>query len=331
MIRLPDLLPMRPHLREMVWGGRRLHELYRKRLPADRPIGESFELSGYPGRESVVASGPLEGRDLGALLAEYREELVGRRVWSDAEGRFPLLVKLLDARQDLSIQVHPDDRHAREQGLPDRGKTEAWFVLHAEGGRVACGLRPGVDRERFEAGIRQGRVMELVQFHPVQAGDVVFLPAGVVHALCSGVVVYEVQQSSDLTFRVHDYGRLGLDGRPRELHLDQALAVIDFAGEAVAPRSWREYPGAARGEAVLVECPYFRLVFHAPGAEGRGHAAQESFQGVTVVDGQARLSAGREECRVRAGDTVLIPASRGFGVEPAASGSCTYLVATASA
>jgi mannose-6-phosphate isomerase len=325
---------MRPYFREMVWGGRRLAELYGKDLPPGQAIGESFELSAYPGRESVVASGPLAGRDLRNLVEEYGEELVGRQVKERYGGRFPLLIKLLDAQQDLSVQVHPDDAYTRRKKLADDGKMEAWFVLHAEDGRVAYGLQPGVDPPAFAAALEAGRVEEVIRFYPVQAGDVVFVPPGIVHALCRGVVLYEVQQSSDLTFRIYDYGRLGLDGRPRLLHLEVAMEVIDFGADPGQPVSWRHRCGAESDRAVLVECEHFRLNLYQRSQGVIRHGAGDSFLGLTLVAGEAVVSGSRRHGRdgdgvaLRSGDTALIPARREFKLVPRSETGCTYLIAS---
>jgi len=319
---------MHPYFREMVWGGRRLQEVYDKPLPAGRPIGESFELSAYPGRESVVAAGPLAGWNLSSLVRQYGEQLLGRQMWQRCGDRFPLLIKLLDAQQDLSIQVHPDDAYALGEGLEDRGKMEAWFVLDSAGGRVAHGLRPGVGREAFAEAIRAGRVEETVRFHPVKPGDVLFMPPGTVHALCSGVMIYEVQQSSDLTFRISDYGRLGLDGKPRKLHLREALAVIDFGAQSPGPVFWRDLPAAREDSASLVECEHFRLHLYRPGKNRLEHEAGDYFRALTLVEGAATVSGGAPDSfTLRSGETALIPALREFCVEPESGADCTYLIA----
>ncbi|MEW6750178.1 MAG: type I phosphomannose isomerase catalytic subunit [Candidatus Latescibacterota bacterium] len=327
---LPDVLPMRPYFRPMVWGGRRLAELYGKDLPAGELIGESFEVSAYPQRESRVAAGPLAAWDLRTLTAAHGEALVGRRAWLTCGGRFPLLVKLLDAQEDLSVQVHPGDEYARASGLPDSGKAEAWFVLHSQGGRVAHGLQPGVGKDELKAAVREGRVENVVRFHAVQAGDVLFSPPGTVHALCRGVVIYEVQQSSDLTFRIHDYGRLGLDGRPRPLHLEQALEVIDFAAATSGPVPRRDLAAAGDGPVRLVECEHFRLHFlrQAPSSVAL-LAASPSFASLTVVEGRASLRGEGAGHVLRAGETALIPSAREVQVAADPGGPCAYLVATA--
>jgi mannose-6-phosphate isomerase len=197
---LPDLIPLQPYLREMVWGGRRLEGLFGKRLPPVSPIGEAWEVSGYPDQESTVASGPLAGRGLGELLHQFGADLVGDEAWGRFGETFPLLIKLIDAHVDLSIQVHPDDDYARREGLGQFGKSEAWVVLYSEGGQTALGLKEGIDRQEFNKALDAGRALDVVQFQDVTPGDVIFVPPGTVHAANAGIVIYEVQQPSDLTF-----------------------------------------------------------------------------------------------------------------------------------
>jgi len=308
VLNLPDALPMRPYYRESVWGGTRLAELYHKPLPPGRPIGESFEVSALPGWDSLVASGPLEGRTLGSLVGEFGDELLGQLVGERYGGDFPLLIKLIDAQDDLSIQVHPDDDYARRNQLGRFGKMEAWYVLHSDGGRVALGLKEGVGPRELRRAIEQGGVEEAVDFHPVASGDVVCLPPGTVHALCRGVVVYEVQQSSDLTFRLYDYDRPGLDGQRRELHVEPALEVIDFEA---GPQRPQPSAAAESGGVSLVEADHFQLSLHASHSSVT-HATGETFAAITVVRGQARLTGpgGGPDCVLGAGDTALLPAGR---------------------
>lgn len=315
-MKLPDVLPLRPYLREMVWGGRRLQELYGKALPEGKNIGESFEVSAYPGRESAVREGPLEGWPLSRVVAAFGEELTG----GQGGGEFPLLVKLLDAQEDLSIQVHPGDVYARAQNLGRWGKEEVWFVLHSEGGRIAHGLREGVGRKELAEAIGAGRVEEVVQFFAVRPGDLIVSPPGTVHTLCRGVVVYEVQQSSDLTFRLYDYNRPGLDGKPRELHVAQALEVIDFETRLPAPVPWQRLGGEA-----LVEGAHFSLRHCGPLRARAAHPAGSSCQALTLVAGAARVRGREEEGELRAGETALVPAGREFAMVPAPQ--CEYLIA----
>ena len=309
MDKLPDVIPLTPYYRKMVWGGRRLAALYDKALPDDALIGESFEVSAYEGRESRAA----DGRSLRELVETHRADLVGAAVWSRYKGRFPLLVKLLDAQQDLSIQVHPNDEYARRNGLADSGKMEAWYVLQSDGGRVACGLVEGVGRAELVAARAANRIAEVVRFYPVAQGDVLFLPPGTVHALCQGVVLYEVQQASDLTFRMYDYGR------PRALHWEQALAVIDFAQRLPGPVP---HP-VLRGQ-VLVESEHFVLRGCGLDSGQVEHRAEESFLSLTVVRGRARVGA----CVLGAGATALVPAGRACAVAPLGSEKLEYLIAS---
>jgi len=224
---VPGPLAFRPRLHERPWGGRRLADLG-KELPPDRPIGESWEVTDRPGEQSVVLDGPLAGRTLHELwTGPGRTELFGARAARGGE-RFPLLVKLLDCTATLSVQVHPPPDVA-----PDLGgdpKTEMWYLLDAEpGAHLFAGLRAGVTRARFEDDLRAGRdVSPLLHRLDVRPGDVMFVPSGRVHALGAGCLVVEVQQNSDTTYRVFDWNRPGLDGEPRELHVPESLASIDW-------------------------------------------------------------------------------------------------------
>jgi mannose-6-phosphate isomerase len=327
---LPDVLPMRPYFRELIWGGRQLQTLYGKDLPDGKTIGESFEVSACQDQESRVAAGSLAGRSLQSLVEEYQGELVGEAVWKHHGNLFPLLIKLLDAQDDLSIQVHPDDAYARAKGLGAQGKMEAWYVLHSEGGQIIYGLREGVDAADLTAAVDAGRVEEVVQSFEVKRGDVVFSPPGTVHALCRGVMIYEVQQSSDLTFRIYDYNRPGLDGKPRELHIDAALDVIRFADKLPIPTSWRQLPGARSEGARLVESEHFRLDLYCPGERRHRHHANGSFLVLTLIQGEATIRGRQEEYHLKSGDTVLVPARREIEVERNGEAGLEYLLASPS-
>jgi mannose-6-phosphate isomerase len=289
-----------PLLMERVWGGRRLED-FGKSLPPGRPIGESWELVDRPEAESVVVGGELDGRSLGWLWRE-RRELFGARA-AGRSGRFPLLVKLLDTREALSVQVHPPAAVAAALG--GEPKTEAWFVAAADpGAHLLVGLRAGATRARLEAALRDGEdVAALLGRVDVAAGDAMLIPSGRVHAIGGGVVIVEVQQSSDTTYRVYDYGRPGLDGRPRDLHIEQSLDSIDFGDFE---------PGLADGQ--VIACEYFEIARWRLGAPRRA-APPGEMAILCVVGGRARC--GSDE--LTPGDVVLVAAGGELTVEPLGS------------
>lgn len=214
-----------PIFQERVWGGRSLERAFGKKLPAGKSIGESWEIVDRPEAQSVVRQGPLRGRTLHDLWREQRREIFG--VDFAEVPRFPILAKLLDAQDRLSLQVHPPVGVAAELG--GESKTELWYVAAAApGAEIFLGLRRGVARADFERALRAGTVADCAQRVPVQRGEVVFLPSGRLHALGAGVVIVEIQQNSDTTYRVFDWNRAGDDGQPRALQIDEALRAIDF-------------------------------------------------------------------------------------------------------
>ncbi len=310
----PALLPMRPYLREIIWGGRGLQRHYNKPLSPGKSIGESWEVSAYPDMESTVAAGPFAGWPLRRLIREHGRELLSDRVYKRYAGELPLLIKLLDARQDLSIQVHPHDGYARERKLGKFGKMEAWYVLRSDNGQIACGLKDGVDKPAFVEAIHNNRVEDAVQFFTVRPGDVVLMPPGTVHALCGGVMVYEVQQSSDLTFRIYDYNRPGPDGSPRELHVDRALEVITFGSPTHPPLHWCDLPGATSNHTLLTESEHFRLERCNPPERKTEHPAYSSLVAVTFLGGNAEIASAQESYPAKKGDTFLVSADRPFSV-----------------
>ena len=243
---------------ERIWGGQKLRTLYGKNIPQDKPIGEAWLVSDHPGQESAVAEGLYAGRTLHDLVVEDPAALLGLRPKLTPHGRFPLLLKLLDAREVLSVQVHPDDATARRLNEPDVGKTEMWYVLqHDSNAELICGLRPSVTKEQFQEVANSRQVEDQMIRFRVEDGASVFVPAGTVHAIGSGNVLAEIQQNSDITYRLYDWGRVGPDGQPRTLHVEKALESIHFGshhGGANAPLDIEEQ-GAVRS--VLAACRYF--------------------------------------------------------------------------
>jgi len=310
-------LTFKPVLRDYVWGGRRLETLYGRSLPSQGPVAESWEISGHANGPGLVESGPWQGRTLPEVLAELGAQLVGSRAgWALERGRFPLLVKLLDAAQNLSVQVHPPDEYARLHENGELGKTEMWYVLHAQpGAEIILGTRPGTTPELLRQAIAQGTLEACLQRLPVRAGDAIFIPAGTLHALLAGLLVVEVEQNSDTTYRLYDWGRLGADGRPRPLHLEQSLNVIDLQSpppEVCRPLPLAADPGVTRHE--LCRCRYFVVekVHLAPGARFRGRTDGRSLEIWGTLEGQAELGwEGGAALRLPGIRFCLIPAALG--------------------
>ncbi|MCX7707027.1 MAG: class I mannose-6-phosphate isomerase [Anaerolineae bacterium] len=224
-----------PVLKDYVWGGRSLETRLGRRLPPEGVIAESWEIAAHEDGTSTVDNGPLAGQPLTAVHAALGLDLIGRRnAWAQARGKFPLLIKLLDAATPLSVQVHPDDAYALAHEGNELGKTEMWVVLHAEpGSELILGVTAGTTPEAFRAGILEGSLEPFLHRVPVKAGDHVCVPAGTLHAIMGGLLIVEIQQNSNTTYRVYDWNRVDASGRPRPLHVDKALDVINF--EQVAP------------------------------------------------------------------------------------------------
>jgi mannose-6-phosphate isomerase len=302
-------LAFRPVYQVLVWGGRRM-AAWREGLP-EGPVGESWDLSDHERGMSVVADGPLAGRSLRSLVDEHGPALVGDGF---AGGPFPLMVKLIDAADRLSVQVHPDDALATEMGLGRNGKTECWFML-ADGGELYQGTRAGVDRAAFERALAAGRVDETLNRFSVRAGDFFFLDARTVHALGAGCLLYEIQQTCDVTFRVYDWGRMGLDGKPRPMHVAESLRTIDFARSGFGARRPAQTPHPDGGRArLLADCPYFVVEERTldPGERTRGGGSPQASATIVIgLDGAGELATQGGATGVAAMQTRLVPAVAG--------------------
>lgn len=291
-----------PLAMERVWGGRLLETRFHRPLPDPvRPFGESWEVVDRPEAQSLVSGGRWAGLSLHELWNHHREEVFGSGL--EERERFPLLVKILDARDDLSIQVHPPAHLA--DSLGGEPKTEMWYIAAAEpGARLVVGLKQGVTRESFAEAIESGRVAEVVHEIPVQAGDHIFIPSGRLHAIGGGLLIYEIQQNSDTTYRVFDWNRVGLDGKPRDLHVEPSLASIDFAD--IEPTM-----DSARGE-VIASCEHFVVERHSLGVgEKLGAVSEKRFSFLHLVEGGFADESGK-----------VWPAGTTLLVTPGDSGPC---------
>jgi mannose-6-phosphate isomerase len=295
-----------PIYRRYVWGGRRLATMLGKELGEGDHYAESWEVVDHGQDQSRVAAGPLQGVTLHEIVRMHGRELFGRHA---AQPQFPLLFKFLDAHQNLSVQVHPNNEQAARLQPPDLGKTEAWVVLHADpGSLIYAGLSPGCNRAALERAVQQGAMEScLHRFHP-QPGDCVFIPAGTVHALGGGLVVAEIQQASDTTYRLYDWDRLGPDGKSRPLHVKEALETVDYRRGPVSPQTPRatDVPHVER----LVQCEQFvldrwKIQSTVPvGGDNRFHL-------LAVLAGEVSVEGDCGGAPLRKGQTLLLPAASG--------------------
>ena len=299
-------LTFRPIFKQRVWGGRKLERLYQKPLPPGVPIGESWEISDRPGDVSVIANGPLAGKDLRWLMENHAADLLGQA--RPQGGRFPLLFKILDAQQMLSLQVHPPA--ATALALGGEPKTEMWYVAEAApGAELFVGVKRGVTRAEFERRIKAGTVAECFHRVSVQAGDAMFLPSGRVHALGAGLVIFEIQQNSDTTYRVFDWNRLGLDGKPRELHIAQSLASIDFNDYEPSLISRAFVPHGVSKVMPLVCDPLFSAEAQEASAGASVPLRPKKMQVVALLAGRVQVCDEAEKVALTAGHLCLVPAS----------------------
>jgi mannose-6-phosphate isomerase len=301
-------LRFKPILRPMVWGGRRLGELLGKELPDNQLYGEAWEVSDHPSHCTCIDVGPLAGASLRDLMTQHRRELLG--LAAEQYAVFPWLVKHLDAHDWLSVQVHPDDALAKTWWPGEGGKTEVWFILDAlPGGRIYAGLRPGVDEKALRASLAAGTVADCLHSFKPRAGDCVFLPAGTVHAVGGGVLMTEVQQTSDATFRLFDWNRRDAQGQSRTLHLEQGLACIDWRQGPVQPVhavAFSTTVPASRSQ-VLASCRYFNLEIRRD-AEPFTIGGQERLQLLIPVAGRGTLTTPHGNEVLTAGQVWVLPA-----------------------
>ena len=305
-------LRFKPYLRTMVWGGEKIAPF--KGIYTTRNwIGESWEISAVEGHVSVVENGSLAGKTLTELMDEYGPALVGKKVFAKTGTEFPLLIKFIDAKDNLSVQVHPDDGMASRIRPGLKGKTEMWYVVGADkGARLLSGLTQEITPDEYEERVRDKSITDVLASHEIHPGDVFFLPAGRIHAIGAGAFVAEIQQTSDITYRIYDYGRLGLDGKPRELHIEQAKEAIDYT---VYPDYKTNYSSVRNAETRLVECKYFTTsLFDMDKPCSKNLSALDSFVVVMCVGGKGVLvdnegDGSVHRIELHQGETLLIPAT----------------------
>lgn len=297
-----------PNLHEVIWGGNSLRP-YKGLEPSDEPIGESWEVSAVPSSTSIISNGDWAGRDIISVIKDYPEQILGKEVNQRYHGQLPLLVKFIDAKRDLSIQVHPNDEMAmREHGK--MGKNEMWYIIKAEeGSHLYAGFKQEITPDEYQRRIADGTITEVLADHPVKAGDVFYLPAGRVHAICGGIMLAEVQQSSDVTYRIYDYNRPGLDGKPRELHTELAAKALDYHVEV----NYRtDYLNMTNRAVKIIDTPYFDVrVMEVSKPFHRNLLKYDSFIITMCIEGDCKIQirGTDDEMLLKEGNSTLIPAA----------------------
>ena len=306
-------IKFKPQLKENIWGGKRLLEIKKDQLPRtvdkSKVYGESWDISGVKGSISKVANGFLKGNNLQEIIEVYMGELVGEEVFEQFGLDFPLLIKNLDCNDTLSVQVHPNDELAEERHN-SFGKTEMWYIADAEEGAVIyLGFKnKNITREEYIQAVAEGTVADILQAVPVKKGDVFFIPAGTVHALAKGLNVIEIQQTSDITYRIFDWNRVDSEGKSRELHTALAVDAIDF--ESGVEECRRTYTATANKEVNIVDCEFFKTdILVVDGVAELDYCQRDSFTIYMCIEGDVKISLDNETSEtLRTGEVMLVPA-----------------------
>ena len=302
-----ELFKFEPLLKQTIWGGSKIVAF--KHILSDlENVGESWEISGVPGDESVVANGEYKGKTLNEVLAEMKDKLVGEENYKRFGDRFPLLIKFIDARQDLSIQVHPDDETAHRQGKA-MGKTEMWYVMDSdEDASLKVGLKKKITPEEYARMVEDDTICDALGNYQVKSGDCFFIPAGRIHAICSGSFIAEIQQTSDVTYRIYDYKRKDKNGNYRELHTKEAAEAIDYT---VLDDYRTEYTPVKNEATQLVSCPLFTTaVYNLTEPMTLDYSELDSFVILIALKGEGSiLTASGETYSFREGESILLPAT----------------------
>ncbi len=296
-----------PLLKSTLWGGEKIIP-FKQLDSCQQQVGESWEISGVKDNETVVASGEHQGKSLNQLVAELKGDLVGTDNYARFGDEFPLLIKFIDARQDLSIQVHPTDEIAHRQGKR-RGKTEMWYIMESDpGAKLYCGLKQQITPERYKEMVHDDTICDALAQYEVGEGDVFFLPAGRIHAIGAGCFLAEIQQTSDVTYRIYDFKRRDKDGNYRELHTHEAAESINYE---VLPDYRTRYEAQKNAPVTLVECPYFcTAVYDLDEPMTLDYADLDSFVILIALAGNAVITDDEgHETTLQAGETLLVPAT----------------------
>ncbi|UZH54476.1 class I mannose-6-phosphate isomerase [Salinimicrobium tongyeongense] len=294
-----------PILKEKIWGGNKLKNILNKNSSRE-DLGESWEISGVKGDISVVQNGALKGQTLNALLEKYKDGLLGKKNFKKFGAEFPLLIKFIDAKTELSVQLHPHDDIAKKRH-DSFGKTEMWYIMQAdEGAEINVGFKKSISKEEYLEHLSSGKITELLNFEKVQKGDSFFINTGKVHAIGAGVLLAEIQQTSDITYRIYDWDRVDAEGNSRELHTDLALDAIDFERKDDFKRGYERVENQSTN---IASCEYFTTNFlPVKGRVAKDYSQLDSFVIYMCVSGEAEVSVDDNSEKIVQGQTLLIPA-----------------------
>ncbi|MEG0905925.1 MAG: type I phosphomannose isomerase catalytic subunit [Cellulosilyticaceae bacterium] len=316
------MIKLKPALKDYLWGGNKLKNEYGK-IGDTEIVAESWELSTHPDGVSTIEEGEDKGLSLSSYIKSKGKKELGSKC--KVEDDIPILIKFIDAKDDLSIQVHPDDKYAlKYEG--DYGKTEMWYVLEAEeNAELIYGFSKDMTKEGFRLAVENHTLTEVVNHVKVEKGDVFFIEPGMMHAIGKGIIIAEIQQRSNVTYRIYDFNRVGIDGKPRELHVDKALEVVRLnkAGEPKVKYTLIEHEGYKRG--VLASCEYFHVELIEVNTEVELNVDETTFQSLLVVEGNGQIISEKEKIEMGKGDSVFLPA--GYG-NYSVVGECKLILST---
>jgi mannose-6-phosphate isomerase len=300
-------LKFKPVFKDKIWGGQKIKTILGLDYSPLPACGEAWALSGVPGCQTIISNGFLEGNELNEVLEIYMDELVGEKVFEKYPNEFPILVKFIDAGDWLSIQVHPDDALAARRNIGS-GKTEMWYILDAEpGAELISGFSRNMNAAGYLEFLNRKELKEVLNFEKVRQGDVFYIPSGRVHALGPGILLAEIQQTSDTTYRIYDWDRVDDEGQARELHTGQALEAINFSPVDSFRTNYRK---TLNKPVTLVDCPYFTTNLLEINREtGKDYSALDSFVLYICVEGKGEIRAGEESVSLTTGEVVLLPAT----------------------
>ena len=296
-----------PVFKDYIWGGKKLKEIFKKQTPYEI-TAESWEISTNKNGKSNITKGKYEGINLGELYEkeDLREEIFGSK--TIGMNKFPLLVKFIDANSNLSVQVHPDNKYAYEKENGEDGKTEMWYIMECKpGAQIICGMKKEVRQKDLKDILTKDNVSDYLEFLDVQEGDVIYIPSGTIHAILGDTVICEVQQNSDLTYRVYDWGRMGNDGKPRELHVEKAIDVVAVENHPELKQTSTQ----EKQEETIIASEYFKTNKIKINGTYEDTSNQQTFYAMNVVKGSGIIEAQGKEHELNLGDSFIIPATLG--------------------